>query len=235
MVDQIMPSLKSAFIEDLTNAAYEVGLDYSEIALDAIVENEAFKEIPVVKTVLAVYKVGVAIKDRQFIKKLAIFMSEAQQSSVPSKEFEAFKTKFCNDEKYANYVVEHLFIMLDRTAETMKSRLLAKLFTAYIKGKCSLEQFVEMSSCLDMLLLSDCDVLRDIFKKSQQLSPDSDGLIKFDAETGSIIIGSISRLRATGLISGDNRARFGGEGKIPVIADSIITQFGVKFASLALD
>ena len=50
--------------------------EYAEIGLDAVMEEGVLKDIPIVSTAIALYKIGNSIKERHNLKKLLIFINE---------------------------------------------------------------------------------------------------------------------------------------------------------------
>ncbi|MCB2300574.1 hypothetical protein [Clostridium tagluense] len=125
--------------------------------------------------------------------------------------------------------------MINRYADIEKGKIIAHLLKGNINGLCSMDQFIEMSSCLDLIFLSDCKVLIDIYNKTEELPPNSPNrFIDFEEEISKSIFSSIGRLRANGLISSRNAAKFSGVPVNKLDVESKITEFGILFCKLGL-
>lgn len=66
-------SINDAFSKELIDSSLDLATDYSEIALDSILNNDLISEIPVVKSIVALGKVGISIKEMHFAKKVLFF------------------------------------------------------------------------------------------------------------------------------------------------------------------
>ena len=51
-----------------------IAIDYMEMGLDSVMEDGLLKDVPIVSTVVALYKVGNSFKERHNLKKLYIFL-----------------------------------------------------------------------------------------------------------------------------------------------------------------
>ena len=63
-------------------------IDLSESGLDAVTENEIIKDIPIISTVVSLYKIGHSLRDRSYIKKLEAFLREISKGTVDEKKKE---------------------------------------------------------------------------------------------------------------------------------------------------
>ena len=58
----------------LSEQAVSLASEYSEIALDSILQDGILKDIPVINTIIGISKASIAIRDRLLIKKLFNFL-----------------------------------------------------------------------------------------------------------------------------------------------------------------
>ena len=58
----------------LSNPIVDLGIDYSEMGLDSFINSETVREIPVVKTIASLIKVGLSIKEWHFARKFLKFL-----------------------------------------------------------------------------------------------------------------------------------------------------------------
>lgn len=71
-----MGEVTQSFELSLFENAFDMSMDYAELALDTIFENGVLKEIPIVKTIYSIGKMGFNIKDRHLLKEQLVFIQE---------------------------------------------------------------------------------------------------------------------------------------------------------------
>lgn len=219
-----MKSLGEAIAVELVNDTTDILIDYADIGIDTIFDDEIVKEIPVVKTIAAVYRIGLSIKDRYFAKKLLIFLSEYHKGVLEPED----KEKFYNDMKnisYRNNVIETVIIYLDRYAEQDKALIYANLLIGHIKGKYDWSLFKYFSNCLDSIFLNDIEMLKIFYdNKDEQLSKSSEKI--------NLYTGSLTRLEYLGFISSEVQLQLT-FGMTPASIFYKITNIGILFAENA--
>lgn len=152
-------SLSIAFGESLKEDVVGMVSDFAEIGLDAVMEDGILKEVPIVSTAIALYKIGNSIKERHNLKKLHIFMNEINKGIVNKEKLDEYKQKFQSNDKFRNQEIEYLLVLLDRYISYDKPQMLAKLYLAYLDGKIVLEEFTMYAEVVDRFILSDKSML----------------------------------------------------------------------------
>jgi hypothetical protein len=156
------PKLKESFAREILNPSIDPAVDYAEIALDALTTNEVIKEIPVIKSILAVFKTGVAIREWHFVRKLLTFLKEYHANPTEEGKTEEFRQKMNSDSVFCGKVANHLLVILDRYITEEKAKILAHLFKAHVNGQIGWEEFMSLSITLDSLHHSSYDFLHRI-------------------------------------------------------------------------
>ena len=103
---------------------FDNSLDYAEIDIDAFVNNEILKEIPIVKTVVGAVKSGLKIKEIHFTKKILTFLNEFHSGDLSPEKHLAFQKKFESDKKYRAKVLEQIMIVNDNFTQVEKSKII---------------------------------------------------------------------------------------------------------------
>ena len=119
--------------------------------MDQLVENELFKQMPIVKTVLGVTKTGIKIREKFFLKKVFTFIKEFNSGLFDEKELIRFKDQFNNDGIYQGKIIEELLIRIDRFDDISKAKITARLFSAYIQQKYDWQYFTQLTLSLENL------------------------------------------------------------------------------------
>lgn len=145
-----------------------------EIGLDSVMDEGLFKDIPLISTIVSVYKIGRGIKECHNIKKLIQFLYEINNGIVDEKKRTEYQKKFQSNEKFRNQEIEYLLVLIDRYISYEKPRILAKLYLAYLDEKINWIQFQKYASVIDQLLPEDICVLgitnfEKITSESQQI------------------------------------------------------------------
>lgn len=144
---------KSLEISIFSKDTKDLAVDYSEIALDKILDNDVLNEIPIIKTIVGLYKTGVGIKERFTLKKVAKFLFRL--NSVSEKEKAKFLNKLSLKDSYKNEIIEKLLILLDRLDDIDKAEIIGNFFRATIQGKIDVDIFYKFSSIVDKVYIKD--------------------------------------------------------------------------------
>lgn len=177
-------SLALAFGSSLTEEVSDIAGEYAELGLDALAEDGLFKDIPIVSTAVAVYRIGKSIREKHHIAKLISFLNEINKGIVDEEKRQNYREKFTSNEKFRNQELEYILILIDRYISFDKPQMLAKLYLAYLDGKIKRDEFMQYAEVLDRLLPG------DIFRY--------DGRLKFNRDYG----GTLQRLAGLGLMRG---------------------------------
>lgn len=153
--------IEKAVGNGLKAPAFDLVVDYAELGLDAFLDNDAIKEIPIVKSVVGLIKGGIAIREIFLAKKLLTFLKEFHSGKLKQEKKAIFLQKFHNDKKYRESVVEQIMILNDRFISIEKSKVLANLFLAHVNDKFDWEGFCQLSECLNDLHTRAFKVLDD--------------------------------------------------------------------------
>jgi hypothetical protein len=136
--------LVKPFGETITEYHPQIVSDCLEYGIDEIISDEDFKEMPIVKHLQQTIRVFKSIRDDFFEVKCFQFITQLK-SSVLDSEMEKFKEDIRNDEVLKNKVLTFLLILIDKFEDLNKSRILGELFSSYINGKISWEEFETLS------------------------------------------------------------------------------------------
>ncbi|MGW7160716.1 hypothetical protein [Paenibacillus taichungensis] len=105
--------INDAVSNELINTALDLTVDYSEIALDSLLSNDLISEIPIVKSIVALGRFGISIKQLHFTKKVLCFLKEFHSRSSTN-NIVKFKNKLNTDQKFKDKVTEQIILMIDR-------------------------------------------------------------------------------------------------------------------------
>lgn len=148
--ERYLPIIKPVENEIL-NPAVDLTIDYAEIGLDYFLDNAAISEIPIVKSIVGVVKIGLSIKERYDLKKLLTFFKEFQSGNVSDENRAVFKEKFNANEKYRTEVVETIVLLNERFLDVKKSKILASLMNAHLNQQLIWSELIDISIVLNSI------------------------------------------------------------------------------------
>lgn len=170
----------------------DILIDLSEVGLDNIVDCELIKEVPVIKSIVSVYKIGHTLRERSYVRKLALFLNEINGASIENGKMEAYLRRITNNKSTFQHELEYVLTILDGFVNEAKSKLLGKLYVAYIKGKIDWKGFCQYSETIDRFLIGDFECLhRDVMENKNRS--------EFEAS-------SLQRLQGLGLVKPNEKA-----------------------------
>lgn len=154
-------SLLVAFSDSLKEETVTSVSELVEVGLDSILEDGLLKDVPLLSTTIALYKIGSSLKERHNIKKLIAFLDEINKKTSTIEKRAEYQQKISFDEKFRNQQIEYLLVLIDRYISYDKPRMLAKLFVAYIDGIITWEELTMYAEIIDRFLLLDVGTFTD--------------------------------------------------------------------------
>lgn len=145
--------------------ASEIATDVAEIALDTMLDEGVMKEIPVFGWFVKGYGVINTIRDRVFLKKIAMFLRGLDR--VNEDEKKEFREKIEEDESFCRKVGENLILVLDRQDSFDKAYALGRAFSGYLKGKITYQMFLKLAAAIDRSFTDDLLNLETHYLKIQ--------------------------------------------------------------------
>jgi hypothetical protein len=127
----------------------DLATDYAELGLDALIDSDTVSEIPVVKSLVSVVRVGKGIRDRIFARKLIDFLVGFR--GISDWERRDMVSRLEADSDYGRRVGEHLTELLDRIETVKKPLMLARVFRAYANKEIDATMLHRLCSSIERL------------------------------------------------------------------------------------
>lgn len=131
----------------------QLGLDVAEVAFDALLDDGILKDLPIIGSIITLFKGAMDIRDRIFVAKIARFLFNL--TSTPFEQRESFKREIHKNSKIKRKVGASLMLILDRLDDIEKTDFLAKCFRAYLCNNISFDQFRRLSAAIDIAFIAD--------------------------------------------------------------------------------
>jgi hypothetical protein len=131
----------------------EVAIDLSEVALDALTDNELIKEIPVISTFVRLAKATRSISDRIFAKKVQTFISSTTHVADEKRaEFHAALQANPNLRRRAG---EAIVLALDRADDLQKTAIIGRLYSHFVAGEIPFDVLRRLLVAVDRAFIDD--------------------------------------------------------------------------------
>ncbi len=140
----IVESIAAENLEDLAADSFEA-------VLDSLVADGPLKDIPIIGSVLKIYRAGADIREAMFVRKLIRFLYCLHD--VPENDRRKFVRKMDADPELKQELGEKLIIVLDRLDDLKKADLVAAALRARMNEQITLKDFHALMVVIDRIIL----------------------------------------------------------------------------------
>jgi hypothetical protein len=151
----MMNNLDKPMLETLRADLSDVGIEMMESGIDQFLDEGLLQNIPIVKTILSVYKAGVGFREQFFIKKILVFLNSLSDTSVEDR-IKFLEKHHCEDSNLG----ESLIIILDRLDSMHKPKLIANLFKSYLAEEIDSVTYHRLCQIVDRCFIEDLKFLK---------------------------------------------------------------------------
>lgn len=136
--------------------------DISEMGIDSFLDDGIVKDIPLIKSVFAVYHMGKSIYAHHMYRQLIAFLKGVDAGSIPeTKRIEHTIQMDQNPEK-AQKELHLVLYTIDRSNEEEKASYFGKLYRAFVMAEIGWGQFTELTEVLTRMFIQDLPILRQL-------------------------------------------------------------------------
>lgn len=162
--ETIVP-VNDAVVETIQGDVTPLVTEYAEMGLDAALNEGVLRDIPVVGSLVAIGKVGMALRDRQFMKKLLTFLNALKEVSAEQRQ--AMIARLHDDPAYGRDVGEHLVDLFEKVDSERKPAMIAKIFAAYIEERIDATLLQRLIGAIERIPFYEIDAVRRVHVQSQ--------------------------------------------------------------------
>ena len=191
MSSELVISLRESLKAPANEQMYDALAEYLELGIDSLLNEGLLRDVPFVGTVRAFCKTGANIRERNLLRQTASFIKSLNEGSLSTEDIEAYQRRLEKDQKAAERELGRVILILDRTIEEKQSRVLGRLCAAYVSGKTSWDEFVELSEVNSRMFVADYVLLHHL---------KSDDALESERHSEFRLVG-IQRLESLGLVA----------------------------------
>ncbi len=152
-------SLAESFSNSIKEESFSCLAEIAEAALDSITNDGFVTNVPLISTVVSLYKIGNSIRERAYLKKLAVFIDAFNRGIVDEEEQQLHIQKFCEDKRNRERELEYIVLLIDRYLDITKPQMLAKLYFSYLCGELTWVELAMYAEVIDRFLPMDYSML----------------------------------------------------------------------------
>ena len=158
-MDKLIPPLKQTIFGP--NAG-EIAADLLEVGIDSVFDEGLLRDVPIVGIIVGAAKVVQSVRDRNLLSQTLEFIKALQEQSLSEYELDRHRRKLDADPEYAEEELGRVLVILDATLDREKSRLLAGLYAALVRGRIDWDKFCELTDVVNRMFMADFPVLRAV-------------------------------------------------------------------------
>lgn len=152
----IIPSFRNSLFSKNT----DILIDISEYTIDNLIKSsDALTDFPIIKTIASVLKGAYNIYDRNLLKNTLVFIQELNSGTIDEEKYIAYKTTLEHNPNKCEKELGRVILILNNIIDVSKSKMLARLFKAYINKVLTWEEFCEYSEIVNRIFLEDIELL----------------------------------------------------------------------------
>jgi len=127
--------------------------DWGELAIDSNLADGVLKDIPILGSLVKLYKSGENVREHLFSKKVEKIIKN--MSGVSEEEVSKFNYQINSDPEYRTKVAEHLTLLIDRLDDIDKSEFLAKAFIGFSTNRVDFNKFKRLARAIERCMVED--------------------------------------------------------------------------------
>jgi len=109
---------------------HQIAEDLSTLDFDDVIMSDIVKAIPVLHAINSIYNRVLGIRDRFFMKTVALFIKQ-YSSGLKAYEVQEFVSNILSNEQFRKRVNEKILILLDHFDDEIKALILAELLKKF--------------------------------------------------------------------------------------------------------
>lgn len=155
-----MKNIIPSFRDSLFSKNTDILIDISEYTIDNLIKSsDTLTDFPIIKTIASVLKGAYNIYDRNLLKNTLVFIQELNSGTIDEEKYIAYKATLEHNPNKCEKELGRVILILNNIIDVSKSKMLARLFKAYINKVLTWEEFCEYSEIVNRIFLEDIELL----------------------------------------------------------------------------
>ena len=124
---------------------------------------DPFKSIPIVGALVGSVQAAQNIRERNLLIQTAEFLDAFKKGSIDDETLSEYRRKLRVNPRRAEKELGRVIVLLDRSTESEKARVLGRLYGSFVFGRLSWEGFCELADAVDRAFVIDLYYLTKVF------------------------------------------------------------------------
>lgn len=154
----------------IKNELLSLSTNLGEIALDSILSDGIFKDIPIVGSLISFGKLTYSISDYFLLTRIIHFINELDLKTQD--EIDKFKKKYFKDKDY-NKIGSKILLAIEKADEQKKLKWLAKCLRLLIDRKITRSNFMRLTTIITNAFVEDVEKLK-VFDEREEITSEND-------------------------------------------------------------
>lgn len=156
LMDEMITSFRESLFDPRVTDAV---MDIVEMGIDTVLVDGVLKEIPFVKTIVALGQFAKNIHDWNLLKQTMEFINSLNRNAISPQKIEEYKNGLLANPQKAEKELSRVMLILNRTIDDEKSRMLARLYLSYIDGRINWPKFCELGEVIERIFIGDIELV----------------------------------------------------------------------------
>lgn len=152
------------------NEILSLSKDLGETAIDSLLDNGIFKDVPFIGTGMSVVKLIKSVSDRILLTKIIHFINHLNLKNQG--EIDGFKEKYFKDSDYSK-IGSKVLLILERADNATKIEWLAKSLRLFVDKDLNKQKFLRISSIINSAYTEDVQQIK-IFDQRDKITSQND-------------------------------------------------------------
>lgn len=164
--------------QSITTECSELFSPIAELTLDSVLEDGFLKDIPLISSVISIYRIGTSLRERYGIVKLAHFVDALNRGLHDEQQRKKYIKDFQSNQKTRNKELTYLLVVLDKYINLEKPRMLAKIYLSYLNSAITWIDVMKYSEVIERLLPGDVELLAEGRRENVNYQEIDDGVLR---------------------------------------------------------
>lgn len=138
-----------------SNDIENISANLSETLLDSFLNDGVLKDIPLISTIIGLSKTGFKINDALFAKKIIYFINEIEH--ISNDKVNEMINEIDDSDSFKIKVGEKLLYIIDKSDDHEKSKIIGKLFKAFLEKTIDYDLFLRCSKVVERVMIDDLE------------------------------------------------------------------------------
>lgn len=152
------------------NEILSLSKDLGETAIDSLLDNGIFKDVPFIGTGMSVVKLIKSVSDRILLTKIIHFINHLNLKNQG--EVDGFKERYFKDSDYSK-IGSKVLLILERADNATKIEWLAKSLRLFVDKDLNKQKFLRISSIINSAYTEDVQQIK-IFDQRDKITSQND-------------------------------------------------------------